>query len=198
MKSLQIGGGVSWREVYEVWVERTRPGETTQKRNQPPGVRQALLCWAWALAAGMVLQTTQSPSQPACIPPHYGYRGAPSTVLPVGPLSGTSHQEPSCQCPETLYSPYLACLCGQLPFQLPQDKGASQTSISTLLWHYLEIAQNSLLRKETYSFCIYFSTGIRRSSLLCCRFSLLLDVIYLPLQIHSLLFFPPVSSPEAD
>lgn len=41
MKSLQIGGGVSWREVYEVWVERTRPGDTTQTEEESASRSQA-------------------------------------------------------------------------------------------------------------------------------------------------------------
>ena len=41
MESLQIGEGVSWREVYEVWDERTRPGETTQTEEESASRGQA-------------------------------------------------------------------------------------------------------------------------------------------------------------
>ena len=131
-----------------------------QKRNPPPGVRQALLCWAWALAARVVLQTSQSPSQPACIPPHMGIEEPHQLSFLLDHCHGPAIRNPPVNSQRLCIVPiWLACVDNSL-FNCPRIKGHPRhpyLHFCDITWKSLKI---SLLQKETHSFCTHFSSGI--------------------------------------
>lgn len=102
-----------------------------QKRNPPPGVRQALLCWAWALAARVVLQTSQSPSQPACIPPHMGIEEPHQLSFLLDHCHGPAIRNPPVNAQRLCIVPiWLACVDNSL-FNCPRIKGHPDIHIYT-------------------------------------------------------------------